>query len=66
MDKEEIRIVNEIKDALGIDFEWMLFQQGMCLKAEALQTLLDAIQQITIPLDIILGKFITSSKSEGK
>lgn len=66
MANEEIRIINEIKDALGIDFAWSLYGQGMCLKVEALQTLLDAIQQITIPLDIIMNEFITSSTSEGK
>lgn len=51
---EEIRIINEIKDALGIEFDWSLYGQGLCLKVEALQTLLDGIQQVTIPLDIII------------
>ena len=54
MANEEIRIKNEIKDALGIDFGWSLYGQGLCLTAEALQTLLDGIQQVTIPLDIII------------
>ena len=54
MPSEEIRIINEIKDALGIEFDWSLYGQGLCLKVEALQTLLDGIQQVTIPLDIII------------
>ena len=46
MDSLEIETINKIKDALGVDFAWMLYPQGITLPLESLYIILSAINNI--------------------
>jgi hypothetical protein len=39
----EIETINKIKDALGVDFAWLLYPYGLVLPTESLQIILTAI-----------------------
>ena len=46
MDSLEIETINKIKDALDVDFAWMLYPQGITLPLESLYIILSAINNI--------------------
>lgn len=46
MQIDEIETINKIMDALGIEFAWMKYPQGITLPLQSLETILSAINNL--------------------